>query len=159
MLQHCKYCKKSSATGCYTRTILRATSYHCKLALHIDQCNTTLRGPSLAYTFGYSGYNFAHRLATWQERNPPLFYSPNVWSSKIAYDEPSPYRVSGQLFYYSFTLPWNVALRMGVANRMRLYGVMWLLRPDSDRSMFIWLSLELNPVSNLVYMNGFRETA
>ena len=30
-LQHCKYRKKSSATGCYTRTIFRATSYHCKL--------------------------------------------------------------------------------------------------------------------------------
>ena len=33
-LQHCKYCrKKSSETGCYTRTIFRATSYHCKSAL------------------------------------------------------------------------------------------------------------------------------
>ena len=31
--------KKSSATGCYTRTIFRATSYHCKLALQVDQCN------------------------------------------------------------------------------------------------------------------------
>ena len=42
-LQHCKYRKKSSATGCYTRTIFRATSYHCKLALQVDQCNTTLK--------------------------------------------------------------------------------------------------------------------
>ena len=38
-LQHCKYRKESSATGCYTRTIFRATSYHCKLALQVDQCN------------------------------------------------------------------------------------------------------------------------
>ena len=29
-LQHCKYRKESSATGCYTGTIFRATSYHCK---------------------------------------------------------------------------------------------------------------------------------
>ena len=41
-LQHCKYRKKSSATGCYTRMIFRATSYRCKLALQVDQCNTTL---------------------------------------------------------------------------------------------------------------------
>ena len=35
--------KKSSATGCYTIwTIFRATSYHCKSALQIDQCNTTI---------------------------------------------------------------------------------------------------------------------
>ena len=40
-LQHCKYRKKSSATGCCTRTIFRETSYHCKLALQVDQCNTT----------------------------------------------------------------------------------------------------------------------
>ena len=31
--------KKSSTTGCYTRTIFRATSCHCKLALQVDQCN------------------------------------------------------------------------------------------------------------------------
>ena len=42
VLQHCKYRKKSSATECYTRTIFRATSYHCKLALQVDQCNITL---------------------------------------------------------------------------------------------------------------------
>ena len=40
-LQHCKYRKKSFATGRYTRMIFRATSYHCKLALQVDQCNTT----------------------------------------------------------------------------------------------------------------------
>ena len=40
VLQHCKYRKKLSATGCYTRTIFRATSYHCKLALQVDRCNT-----------------------------------------------------------------------------------------------------------------------
>ena len=33
--------KKSSATGWYARTIFRATSYHCKLALQVDQCNIT----------------------------------------------------------------------------------------------------------------------
>ena len=33
--------QKSSAAGCYTRMIFRATSYHCKLALQVDQCNTT----------------------------------------------------------------------------------------------------------------------
>ena len=37
---HCKYRKNSSAMGCYTRAIFRATSYHCKSALQIDQCNT-----------------------------------------------------------------------------------------------------------------------
>ena len=42
-LQHCKYRTKSSATGCYTRTIFCETSYHCKLALQVDQCNTTLK--------------------------------------------------------------------------------------------------------------------
>ena len=42
-LQHCKYRKKSFATGRYTRMIFRATSYHCKLALQVDQCNITLR--------------------------------------------------------------------------------------------------------------------
>ena len=31
--------EKSSATGCYTRTIFRGASHHCKSA--IDQCNTT----------------------------------------------------------------------------------------------------------------------
>ena len=40
-LQHCKYREKSSATGRYTKMIFRATSYHCKLALQVDQCNTT----------------------------------------------------------------------------------------------------------------------
>ena len=40
-LQHCKYRKKSFATGRYTRMIFRATSYHCKLALQVDQCNIT----------------------------------------------------------------------------------------------------------------------
>ena len=43
VLQHCKYRKKSSATGCYTGMIFRATSCRCKLALHVDQCNTTFR--------------------------------------------------------------------------------------------------------------------
>ena len=42
-LQHCKYRKKSSATGCYTRTIFRATPNHCKSALQMDQRSTTLR--------------------------------------------------------------------------------------------------------------------
>ena len=42
-LQHCKYRKESSATGCYTGKIFRATSYHCKLALQVDQCNTTFK--------------------------------------------------------------------------------------------------------------------
>ena len=42
-LQHCKYRKTSSTTGCYTRMIFRA-SYHCKSALQIDQrSNTTFR--------------------------------------------------------------------------------------------------------------------
>ena len=40
-LQHCKYRKKSFATGRYTGMIFRATSYHCKLALQVDQCNIT----------------------------------------------------------------------------------------------------------------------
>ena len=35
--------KKSSTTRCYTWTIFRATSYHCKLALQVDQCNATFR--------------------------------------------------------------------------------------------------------------------
>ena len=41
--QHCKYREKSFATGRYTKMIFRATSYHCKLALQVDQCNTTFR--------------------------------------------------------------------------------------------------------------------
>ena len=40
-LQHCKYREKSFATGRYTKMIFRATSYHCKLGLQVDQCNTT----------------------------------------------------------------------------------------------------------------------
>ena len=40
-LQHCKYREKSFATGRYTKMIFRATSYYCKLALQVDQCNTT----------------------------------------------------------------------------------------------------------------------
>ena len=45
-LQHCRYRKKkkTSATGCYTKTIFDATSYHCESALQIEQCNTTLTG-------------------------------------------------------------------------------------------------------------------
>ena len=43
-LQHCKYREKSFATSRYTGMIFRATSYHCKLALQVDQCNTALRG-------------------------------------------------------------------------------------------------------------------
>ena len=42
-LQHCKYRTKSFATGRYTRIIFRATSYHCELALQVDQCNITFR--------------------------------------------------------------------------------------------------------------------
>ena len=42
-LQHCKYREKSFATGRYTKMISRATSYHCKLALQVDQCNFTLK--------------------------------------------------------------------------------------------------------------------
>ena len=40
-LKHCKYRQKTFATGRYTRMIFCATSYHCKLALQVDQCNIT----------------------------------------------------------------------------------------------------------------------
>ena len=43
--------KKSSATGCYTRTIFRATSSHCKSALQIDQCNATFKYSNRARHF------------------------------------------------------------------------------------------------------------
>ena len=49
-LQHCKYRKKSFAAGRYTRMIFRATSYHCKLALQVDQCNITFRELRIALT-------------------------------------------------------------------------------------------------------------
>ena len=52
-LQHCKYREKSFATGRYTKMIFRATSYHCKLALQVEQCNTTLRpGPNAVLHMG-----------------------------------------------------------------------------------------------------------
>ena len=46
--------KNRPQRGCYTWTIFRATSYHCKLALQVDQCNTTFKpsycGPLVAGT-------------------------------------------------------------------------------------------------------------
>ena len=41
-LQHCKYRKNSSATGCYSITIFRATSHHCKSALQMQLDCVTL---------------------------------------------------------------------------------------------------------------------
>ena len=67
-LQHCKYRKKSFATGRYTRMIFCATSDHCNLALQVDQCNITFRFGGVVRMFYiwhclfFSGRNRCHVL-------------------------------------------------------------------------------------------------
>ena len=60
--------KKSSATGCYaSRTIFRATSYHCKLALQVDQCNITFSNEAAAENWVHHLFDRLHNRALWTD--------------------------------------------------------------------------------------------
>ena len=60
--------KKTFPMGRYTGIIFRATSYHCKLALQVDQCNITLSIEFLGEVLTLTSVNTSYENFPWIRR-------------------------------------------------------------------------------------------